>query len=698
MRLFLTPSELQAAREHPAIFTPQRWINERRADRIAANPGCLAPPGADTEWPHHVMESMTTVAAAFRIRPDPVYARWLRAAVRAVSEQPEDVWIGPWFRNHDARPARGHLETAHIAAALALALDLADNAFDDDTRALARDALRGRALPLCREGLRILRHATNWRCVLAMGVVLPAAVLDDTAVLAEIRDEYPRLADLWQPDGSYGESLQYGNYAGWSMALVHETLLRAGVADELPAPYAGYARWAAYSLVTVRARGGIWGDAPRPRSVNFNDSGAMFAPSPDFLWHIVARAADTDPASAAWAAWLARAAYPEGAADSPLDRSSFGFVPRFGFLTLALAGHPAVTALASASDGASPFADAPRSARFSTGPCIFKGGWEPSGTGISVAMNAASDPLHTVGHTHADLGAVVMAYAGASLLADPGHACYRNVGRSFDTSTPAHNTVHFLDEHGRVLGQSLPGKRGFIDDVAFAPPVARKGRFLLHAQRDDIVVFGHDIADVYDERVNVAERWTIIAGGQAVFVADRIVTTDSLRTVLVWLADNRDDALDIKVMKDRLVLRRAGAGLKLFVIPLDAKDDAADRTAAWRPGRSFGAVHDAYHPLPGCPGEGRSGSGLYFTWTEPSARAGERRVVSAVSLDTAGRVAGWHLRDAASPEGGAALESPGGAACWSLSPDGAGWRIAESVSGRTYRLAPREGVWSLDVV
>lgn len=110
---------------------------------------------------------------------------------------------------------------------------------------------------------------------------------------------------------------------------------------------------------------------------------------------------------------------------------------------------------------------------------------------------------------------------------------------------------------------------------------------------------------------------------------------------------------------------------------------------------AYAFVHDAYHPLPAGQGEGRPGSGILLTWSEPSAAARQKRtVVHAIAMDAYGQVAGWHLRE---DGGDPILESPDKKVRWQLTlqPDGAGMTICETGTQRRWTVENEAGEWRL---
>src|SRR5690606_12153879 len=79
-----------------------------------------------------------------------------------------------------------------------------------------------------------------------------------------------------------------------------------------------------------------WGAHPMPRSVNFNDSAAVYRASADNLLHIAARAKTRYPEAAGLARHLFDTLYTPCTEHGPHDLASFGFVNDFGFLTFPL--------------------------------------------------------------------------------------------------------------------------------------------------------------------------------------------------------------------------------------------------------------------------------------------------------------------------------------------------------------------------
>ncbi|MFA6962707.1 MAG: heparinase II/III family protein [Opitutaceae bacterium] len=695
MPLFLSESErtaLAAASSKDPV-RPFYWALINRVERRAASPG-LGDHGVTADWWHHAAEYLTDAAMvhATLYKPSLAVDAWLRDVTLSIARRPVDDWIGPSFRDHDSKPPSGHLETAHLTWGVAVVLDLAADLFTESERIELSTTLSEKGLVLCANWLDSNHHLANWRCVLNAGLAVAAAVLDDKPSIDRAAAEFHRCADIFQPDGSYAESIQYGNYAAYCMMIAREALVRRDPALDsiLPlAPYAKKPRWDAASFFYQKPLSG-WGAYPRPRSANFNDSAALYRPSADLLLHIAVRARTALPVEAGLARWLFDSLYLPCIEQSPHDLATFGFVNDFGFLTLPLLVH-APAALSPESAGV------PLAAAFSCGDVLARDAWPEHGGRTILAVHGAGEALHGPGHLHGDLNSFILVHNRERLLLDPGHSCYRNLIHDLECSSLSHNTCTFSVEadsglrlhedllKGKILQQSRDAKRYFDRQTGVsAPPVPRGGKRLLLARDGDVTAIASEVAALYGAPLTEFTRFWFLCGPHVLFVVDRIVADRPVKTSWSWLLNNRDDQLDLKLIRpDRLVARRGHAGMKLFHLGGGTLEE---------PLHAY--VHDAYHPRTNQLGEGQPGSGSLVRWTEKTA-ATARTVVHAIAVDNPGATAGWHLKTG---ENFAALESPGADALWKLetAPDASRFVLTESVSGKTYTIAPDcAGVWKL---
>ena len=686
MSLFLTERErsLILQQRHEPPFSRLYDALRHRAHHRAESPG-LTKLGTTTEWWYHAAEYTTDAAMAYALEPDTQLGAWIRDVVLSLVRRPEDDWIGPFFRNHQLSPPIGHLETAHLCLAVASALDLAPGVFSDSELCEAKAVLHDRGLPLCVRWLDRADHVSNWRCILTMGVAVTAAYLNDGVHMQRAAREFQLYGQAFQPDGSYGESLQYSNYAIYGLMLTYEALTRrdSSFAAKLSiAPYARSARWAAYSYLYSKPLPD-WGPYPLPRSVNFNDCAAIYRPSGDVLLHISARAASELPMQAGLARWLFDTLYVSTPSWGASDRATFGLVNDFGFLTLPL--------LLQAAESRSPAElDLPPIATFSNGDVIARNEWEGRTT---LAVHGGGEPLRAPNHLHGDLNSFILVHNRERLLLDPGHSCYRNLMRTLDVGTQSHNTCTFTtveplndprqeDQFSvRTLEQTTTVRRP-IHDGEFGASCDRGGRRLLAARHGSVTALGSEAGRLYGAPIETFARFWFLCGEHVLFIVDAITSSQPVRTTWNWLLNNRDGGLELEVVKpDHCIARRGDAGLKLFHLGPGTLS-----------GPTYAYVHDAYHPLPNQRGEGRPGSGLRMQWQEHDAGT-DRVVAHAIAVDSYGAIKGWHVTRS---ENYVALVGPGDAQRWALEigADPLSFRIYHGEAPRS-RVFEELGTWQL---
>lgn len=674
MSLFLSEADRAALGNYnrSPLLSNLYWGLHCRTAAFASTPG-LTPAGAATEWFHHVFEVVSDTALLAALTGDTVRKEFLRSTVLELVRRPIDDWVGPPFRYHGANPPCGNLETAHLAAAVALTLDLVPDVFASGEREEVATALREKGIALCREWILHSRAFLNWRNILTAGIAVPAAVLGDREAMeaaARLLDDAP---DMIEPDGSYGESLQYCGYSSRWMLLGCEALVRAEPAWRDRFDLSRVARMVRffrhshlYSKPLDR-----WGAYPRPRAVNFNDSAALFGPPPELLLFTAGRLREPFPEEAGIARQFYEELYGTYPAQGPFEFDSFGFLNRPGFLSLLFLPAALETA-------ALPAERLPLAVRFDNGNAIGRDSWHEEATVF--AMNTSAEALHAVAHLHGDLNSIQLIHRRERLLADPGHSCYRSLVHGIETATATHNTCSFgVPEGGgiRWFDQTMPPARKADPEHGPGEPVRRAGRFLGAASLDDVTFFANDAGAAYPGgAVRRFERIALLAGGHAFFVIDRIEAEQPVFMRWNWLFNNRDGALQWKnAGADRMVIRRGAAGMKFFCLDGRLKGQSPE----------YGFLHDAYSPEPGGPGEGKPGSGILFRRVlERPERA--CTAVHAFALDGYGICSGWHLRPATPLD--FALESPGAAASWHLEVKPELLQITETVSGRAYRIAP----------
>ncbi|NLX97729.1 MAG: hypothetical protein GXY83_16300 [Rhodopirellula sp.] len=684
MSLFLSNTEKHAiveARHAGDVVLSRFWTAlMARTSRRAASCGLFSL-GEDAQWWYPAAEYLSDAALAFALHPTDALRCWIRDTALGIARRPESDWVGPWYRDHLAQPAVGHLETAHLCWGLATAVDLAAEVFTTADRGEIEAALQEKGITLCRRWLERNAHLANWRAVLASGMAVAAAVSGDREHLGLAAKETFVCAQAYQPDGSYAESLQYANYLAYALMLAYEAIHRAAPELDVAGPeiYAGLVPWFAQSMLYAAPLSG-WGGEPRARAVNFNDCGALFRPSGDTLLQVAARCRDTMPREAGLARGLFDTFYASVPSQQPHNLATFGLHNDWGFLTLVFLPRTA-DPLSPAEVGLPPVAG------FSNGNIFARDAW--NGRTV-LAAQGGSGPLFGPGHLHGDLNSFLLIHNRERLLVDPGHSCYRNLIHGLESASQTHNTCTFLvaqdalglqeDLAKAVLLEqtNVPARRHIVDGKPVEPTQPR-GRRLLLEQQGGAIAIGSDAASLYGPPIEEFSRFWLFAPPHVLFVVDRIRAAVPVRTIWNWLLNNRDGLAEIDLPSQReIVCRRRLSGLKIFHV-----------AESQRVGPVYAYVHDRYHPEPNRPGEGQPGSGMLYRWMESAARE-FRIAVHAFAMDDYGLVGDWSIR----PQEGEGMALERADLRWSL-------RLAGSdplqldlhchADGRHWRLLEREG-------
>ena len=589
---------------YKSLFCPEKKLSglsselfsaiRKRALERTANSG-LEDPNATTEWWHYCSEYLTDAALVHAVEPSEKLDSWLHDAVMNLVRRSVADWSGPPFRYYGGGPMVGGLETAHLTWATAICLDMAGDLFNPSETAEIREALREKGMIPCKRYIDQCNFYHNWNCIIHAGFTVAAAVLGDSKALEQAHEYFLHYAiDHFQNDGSYGESLQYANYAAYGLMLSHETLLRTGVLSKpVEASYFGLPEWAATARFYRKPVSGWPIEALLPRSANFGDCAATFRPSGDILMHIAARSGKP---VAGLASWLFNASYLPLDVPTVHDMASFGFINDFGFLSVLLASK--AVAPVSAKEASLPLVR-----EFSGGDAFLRSGWEDGSTVL--AFRTSSEPRHAVAQLHGDVNSVMMSFDGERFLVDPGHSCYRDIIRTLDTSTSSHNTCTFTLEDGTVLMQK-GGKNRIFD----TEPISLGGKRLLCKSYGDVSVIANDAAELYGAPIREFSRYAILCRQEAVFIVDKISSDVPVKTSSNWLFNNRDNELTFKVRQPvGLWVKRGNAVISLERIGAPAGIN----------GPTYALVHDAYHTLPGQFCEGRPGSGMSFRFTDKDA-------------------------------------------------------------------------------
>ena len=465
------------------------------------------------------------------------------------------------------------------------------------------------------------------------GLVVSAAVFGNDTLLDEFIPLLKQCFEAFQPDGSYAESLQYGNYLAFALMLSYESLIRKYPerANQLDiAAYGKGIKWIVNSMFYAKPIEG-WGTEKRARAVNFNDSAALFRSSGDLLLHLSAR--QQDEVEARLAGYLFKTYYESVPEQGPHDLATFGMRNDWGFLTLPLLTH-AIKQVSPSQAGL------PLTRSFSNGHGFMRDAWDGK---TIIAINGGGDKLYGPGHLHGDVNSFILVHNNERLLVDPGHSCYRNLIHGLESASQTHNTCTFLVEKDQLglqedlakatlLEQKSVLVRRQIKEGKVGEPIDRQNRNLITDHNDCISIIGSEAGNLYGDPIKHFSRLWLLIGNNVLFVVDRIEASRPVTTVWNWLVNNRDGRTKYDFKENILTVWRGAAAMKIF--------SSGDTNLGFP---VYGYVHDAYHVEPNQPGEGRPGSGLLFRHTEKQSKQ-SRTVVHAIALDDPSGIDSWKMQ------------------------------------------------------
>ncbi|NDP20031.1 MAG: heparinase [Paludibacter sp.] len=681
--IFLTDVEKARILAQPSTSPTAQLLSamQARVAKRAISPS-LTDKTATTEWWHHAAEYLTDAALIHAVRPTPAVDAWLRGVVLDIVRRPVADWAGPGFRGYSGGGEMvGGLETGHLAWGIGIAYDLASDLFTETEREEIKTALREKGMLPCKRYLDRSNFFHNWNCVLLAGYSVAAAVLGDEKALAEASLWIPIAADHFQKDGSYGESLQYGNYAAYSLMIAQEAFQRYNPSRQMTLePYGRIVNWASYAFLYRKPLSG-WPIMDWSQSMNFGDSGSIFRPSGDLLIHIATRGRKEMPQQAGLARWLFDTLYFPANEPGPHDLASFGFVNGFGFLSVIM--------LADAAPAISPIeAKLPITTSFSGGDAIARDKW---GGLISLGVRIPAEPRHASAHLHGDINSFILAYNKERLLVDPGHTCYRNLNRDLDVTSAFHNTCTFETVKtettpSRSLIQKGGTNRPLVHkdgQLIAGEPIDIGGKRLIASKVGDVSVIGADAAQLYGAPLRTFTRFFVLCGSHALFIVDHIKSDEPLKTTWNFLLNNRDGLLDYQLNSQNMITARRGdAGVKITHF---AKDN--------RVGPIYALMHDAYHTLSGQWTEGKPGSAILMRWVEQKPTL-NRTVVHALAIDDFAGIAGWESKF---ENNSYSIESTDRNEKWMLqiAEDGT-ISVQESIKHQSFViLENKKGIWNL---
>lgn len=599
-------------------------IRERVCKNTKEN--TLVQPGDTQEWYHLCWERISDASFIYHMEEDAALGRWLHDRVLEIVRKSADEWLGPWYRNRseDADEQEGYPETSHITLAVCEALDNCDLLFTEEELAECREAIRVKGmLPCmryCNGTVARANHINNWFMVLLNGFGAAAVLLGDSEAV-RLAVEYSHVAASLYNEDSYGESLQYSNYATLHLSHLFEVLIRSGQADRKELNLQCYTNLMTWYAASFLCRKELKKEETvYPRFVNFGDSAAIFRPSGDVLVQVASRMKECDKRAAGLASWMFMTLYADPYA-GPDELASFSLYSHFQYHSVLMLPD-CIESMDPAQAGLS------QEILFSGGHVIVRDAWENAGA--VVALQAGYQPYNVTSHRHRDQNSFQLTIGKERMLVDPGHCCYRLKAQKEAVSEFSHNTFsirrsgQFLEQRevdGNIYQRKAPGNQLLVNDCW-----------------KNIRIIASDMAALYEVSVEKAIRVWIMNLPHQMMTVDIIKTKDNTSLYTHFCVNNRDNQLREHIYSQhRLVFRRNGEALKLFEVysETDGKACTAKFSFDWT------AMHDYYHPLANQEGQGKEGSVNRYWWEDNPGRNHLR--MHTYVMDTSEEIVHWHV-------------------------------------------------------
>lgn len=561
------------------------------------------------EWYHLVWERMADASFVYLVEKEEGLGIWVHDRTMELVRLSLDEWIGPWYRINLRRRGAGGLETAHIALGVCEAYENARDLFTKEEQQEIREALRTKGMQLCHrfaDEINQGKNGFNWFMVLLNGYGTTAVVLDEVDEIQHAKELLHRFAGFYNKD-SYGESVQYSNYASLHLAFLSEILIRSGYAkpEELPLHcYGNLMEWYAASLQRMKDTEGFGGQLPR--TFAFGDSSNLFRPTGNLLAHVAVHLKEQSPKQAGLASWLFETVY--GQEKLMIDElATFGFFNQFAYHSILM--YPDMCKPCSPRE-----AGLPLSMRFDIGHILIRDRWaEPD---MALAIAAGYEPLKVSVHRHLDQNSFQLSVGRERMLIDPGHCCYRLQTQQRSKDETSHNTIS-IRHQGKLLRQRE------VEPEAGRGEASVYNKLLIHEQFQDMQIIISDASDLYESPVRKAVRMWIVRVPDIIVVCDYVLAEEPVELLTRLVANNRDNQLVMERHSETaLTFTRKDSVLEVHQAfnLVDGEPEAAELSFDW----SF--LHNYYHPLPNQEGQGKEGSALVYVWTSRRAAKEHRRI------------------------------------------------------------------------
>ena len=357
------------------------------------------------------------VALHYRMTGDPQAGRYLKAITLDAANRPMAFWMHRALRKYKDDWPIGQLETAILARGISAALVWGEDLFTDVQLGHIRNALRDKGLYPMLRYLETTEKHNNFLPAIASGAMAASVALNDSLA----REHSLALLNKWgalvEDDGSYGEQIDYFNYAfvnfaKGQMVLGQKHLLALG--KQLP-QFKGTLAWQLghYSL----------NEKNKAVRLNFGDDDYLGGPPSRLTTQLLSLFTGQGLGT-----WMLDHLYGE----QPTD-DSYALIAKIVFSGVDWPKAVGPQSL-------------PLAIGYDTGIGITRSGWTMNQDTV-LALRSGAGSRTRYSHDVANRNAVAMMFHGDYLIVEPGRSSYRSkVRKSYDLQTVHHNTITFSDQ------------------------------------------------------------------------------------------------------------------------------------------------------------------------------------------------------------------------------------------------------------
>jgi hypothetical protein len=177
------------------------------------------------------------LALYYRITKDIQTGSLLKKITLNTAKKPLSFWIHEPLRKLDPEWPKGQLETALLTHSLSLSISWASDLFSEEELNLISNNLKHKGLYPILRFLDTTSLKNNYISVLSASAISASLVLNDSLAITHSKKHLENWSKLIEIDGSYGEQIEYFNFAcnNFSMGslLLSDTYLK-NIDNEIP--------------------------------------------------------------------------------------------------------------------------------------------------------------------------------------------------------------------------------------------------------------------------------------------------------------------------------------------------------------------------------------------------------------------------------------------------------------------------------